>query len=182
MLATRCMNRLVLLALCLLLAGPLCAQKQQHEPLTEKQIDQIAEAGIEPNARLALYTKFVNEHMDVINGLAKRANTEARNHKIASELEDLTALMDELNSNIDTYAERKADIRRSLKALIPAVDRWHQTLRALLAETSFELARKEAIESAQDLADETQRLHSEQNAYFEQHKDEAGQDRWEPHP
>jgi hypothetical protein len=42
------------------------------------------------------------------------------------------------------------------------------------------LARKEAIESGEDLADQAKRLLSEQTDYFAQHKDEQGQDRAEP--
>jgi hypothetical protein len=177
--ATRLIKPLVLLALSLLLAGPLCAQKRQREPLTEKQIDQIAEAGIDPNGRVQLYIKFIGEHMEILSALAKRENSDARNQKISAALEDLTILLDELNSNLDTYTERKADLRKSLKALNPAVAKWQNELRALLPVARFELARKEAIESAQDLHDDAERLLTEQLVYFQDHKDESGQDRWE---
>lgn len=172
---------LALLAIGFLLAGPICAQRQKRDPLTEKQSEQIAEAGINPNERVTLYCKFLSEHVDALNALARRANSDARNRKIAAELEDTTALLDELDSNLDIYAERKADLRKSLKALNEAIPHWQQSLHALLAEAGFELERKEAIESAQELSDDAARLLSEQKAYFQAHKDEAGQDRWEPH-
>jgi len=53
-------------------------------------------------------------------------------------------------------------------------------LRALAGEPGFDVARKEAIESGEDLAGEAQRLLQEQTDYFKQHPDEVGQDRWEP--
>ena len=53
-------------------------------------------------------------------------------------------------------------------------------LRALAGEPGFDLARKEAIESGEDLADQAKRLLQEQTDYFNLHKDEAGQDRAEP--
>jgi hypothetical protein len=59
--------------LCLLVAAPLAAQKQKREPLTEAQIEQIREAGIDPDERVSLYTKFLNERADVLQGLAGRA-------------------------------------------------------------------------------------------------------------
>lgn len=171
---------LVPLAFALVLLPALAAQKEKREPLTQPQIDQIAEAGVNPNARIALYTKFIGEHADGIKALAKRASSDARSRRLSSELEDLTALMDELGENLDTYAERKADIRKSLKALNEALPSWQQILRALAGEPGFDLARKEAIESSEDLLGDAKRILVEQTAYFDAHKDEAGQDRWEP--
>jgi hypothetical protein len=164
----------------LLVLAPLPAQKQKREPLTEAQIDQIAEAGIDPNARVALYTKFLDEHADAIKGLAKRSSSSARSHRLEDALEDFTALMDELGSNLDVYADRKADIRKSLKPLAESTQRWQEMLRILAGEQGFDLARKEAIESGNDLAEQVKRLREEQTAYFNLHKDEAGQDRAEP--
>ena len=88
--------------------------------------------------------------------------------------------MDEDGSNLDTYSERHADIRKALKALTEATDRWLGILRALPGELSFDEARKEAIESGEDLADQAKRLLAEQTEYFNLHKDEQGQDRAEP--
>lgn len=174
------MRILVFIFCCLLVATSLQAQKRKREPLTETQIDKIAEAGIDPNARIALYTQYLNEHADAIKNLTNRAKTDARVSRLNDALEDFTALQDELGDNLDLYSDRKADIRKSLKALTEATPRWQNILRALVGEPGFDLARKEAIESGQDLASQAQRLLQEQTDYFKQHPDEAGQDRWEP--
>jgi hypothetical protein len=88
--------------------------------------------------------------------------------------------MDELGSNLDVFSERHADIRKALKPLNEAIPRWLGMLRALAGEPGFDLSRKEAIESGQDLADQAARLLTEQTEYFKLHKDEKGQDRAEP--
>jgi hypothetical protein len=88
--------------------------------------------------------------------------------------------MDELGSNLDTFSDRRADIRKALKPLTEATPRWLAILNALAGEPGFDLARKEAIESGEDLADQAKRLLSEQTEYFNIHKDEANQDRAEP--
>lgn len=159
---------------------PLAAQHEKRDPLTGPEIEQIREAGIDPVERVKLYTKFVDDHANTIKGLTTRAKSDARARRLDNELQDLTALMDELGSNLDTYTDRKADIRKALKPLTEAVDRWQGILHALLGEPGFDLARKEAIESEEDLADQAKRLLSEQTEYFKLHKDEAGQDRAEP--
>jgi predicted Zn-dependent protease len=174
------MRCFAVMAFCLLAAVPLFAQKEQREPLTGDQIEQIREAGIYPDDRVKLYTKFLDEHAEVIKGLAKRAKSTARSRRLDDELQDFTALMDEFGTNLDTYSDRKADIRKSLKPLPEATQRWLAMLRALPGEPAFDLARKEAIESGEDLADQATRMLQEQTEYFREHKDEQGQDRAEP--
>ncbi|MGO9336721.1 MAG: hypothetical protein ACLPY1_04350 [Terracidiphilus sp.] len=166
--------------LCLFPVVSLFAQKDKPEPLTEAQIEEIREAGIAPDERVSLYTKYTSEHADTIKSLTNRAKSLARAKRIDEELQELTALMDEFGSNLDVFSERHADIRKSLKPLTEATDRWLGILRALPGEPTFDEARKEAIESGEDLADQAKRLLAEQTDYFKLHKDEQNQDRAEP--
>ena len=158
---------------------PLRAQKQQREPLTEAQQDKIAEAGIDPNARIELYTKFINERADVVKGLIKR-HEEERDQRIDSELQDFSALVDELASNLDTYGDRKADIRASLKSLNESIQHWQQILSDLPSRPGFQVSRDDAIDACKDLADQSRQLIVDLSDYFEKHKDERGQERAEP--
>lgn len=171
---------LLLCLLCLVCVRPLAAQKDKPEPLTEVQMEKIRDAGIDPNERVKLYTQFLGEHTDTIKGLTNRRESPARSKRLDDELQNLAALMDELGSNLDTYSDRHADIRKALKPLAEASDHWLTTLRALAGEPGFDLARKDAIEGCEDLADEAKRLLTEQTEYFNLHKDEQGQDRAEP--
>lgn len=156
------------------------AQKEKREPLTGPEIEQIREAGIFPDERVGLYTKFINEHAEAIKALTLRAKSGARAQKLDGELQDLTALMDELGSNLDIYSDRKADIRKALKGLNEAAPRWLGIMRALAGEPGFDLSRKEAIESGEDLTGQAKRMLTEQTDYFNLHKDEKGQERAEP--
>lgn len=176
----RRLRRYLLPGLFVVCAAAAWAQNRERSTLNPKQIEEIREAGIYPVERIKLYTKYVNEHVDAIKALAGRASSAARTQKMDGELQDLTALMDELGSNLDQYSERKADLRKSLKPLNEASQRWLAFLRGLPSERGFELSRKEAIESGQDLAEQAAHLLEEQTAYFKLHKDERGQDRAEP--
>jgi hypothetical protein len=166
--------------LCLFVAAWLPAQKEKREPLTEAQQDQIAEAGIDPAVRVALYVKFLNEHAETIRGLIRRARSAARARRIDDELQDFSSLMDELGDNLDVYSGRKADIRRSLKGLNEGVQTWQGVLHDLPSEPGFELSLKEAIDSSNDLAQLARQITSDQEAYFKAHPDEKNQDRYEP--
>jgi uncharacterized membrane protein YgaE (UPF0421/DUF939 family) len=174
------MRTVTLTLLSLLLAAPVGGQKVKREPLTDTQQEQIAEAGIDPVARVDLYVKFLNERADTIKGLTTRGHSSARSYRLDNELQDLTALMDELGTNLDLYSDRKADIRKSLKGLNESIQRWQSILNGLISEPGFELARRDALESSHDLSEQAKQLTSEQTAYFNLHKDEKGQDRAEP--
>lgn len=172
--------RILIAALISLFAFPLAAQRHQREPLTDKQAQQIAEAGIDPNARIGLYTKFLNDRADAIKVLAARIPSPARAKHLDDDLQDFTALLDELGDNLDTFSDRKADIRKALKPLNEATARWMQILQALAGEPGFAIARRDAIESLEDLTGQAKRMVAEQTQYFNEHKEQRGQDRYEP--
>jgi hypothetical protein len=172
---------LALTLVTILMAAPVAwSQKDQRDPLTQAQVEKIREAGIDPNERIKLYTEYLNDHVNTVKSLTNRGKSEGRAKHLDNELQDVTALMDELGSNLDEYSDRHADIRGALKILADESHQWLITLRALAGEPSFDLSRKEAIEAGDDLADQAQRLLREQDDYFAIHKDEKGQERSEP--
>jgi len=164
----------------LLLVASAHPQKEKREPLTGPQIEEIREAGIDPNKRVSLYTKYLDQHAETIKGLTSRVKSDARARRLDNELQDFTALLDELGSNLDVYFDRKADIRKALKSLNESAPHWLSLLHGLAGEPMFDLARKEAIESAEDLSADAKRMEDEETEYFKIHKDEEGQDRAEP--
>jgi hypothetical protein len=174
------MRTLAAILLSLLVAAPLSAQRRKPEPLNDAQQEQIAEAGIDPVARVDLFVKFLNERADTIKGLIPRGHSAARGSRLDGDLQDFSALMDELGDNLDVFSDRKADIRRSLKPLNEGIERWQAVLKALPSEPAFEISRQDAIESSNDLAGQAKKLTADQTAYFNLHKDQKGQDRYEP--
>jgi Mg2+ and Co2+ transporter CorA len=159
-----------------LLVAPLKAQRQVRDPLTPAQAEEIAKAGIDPNERVHLYTRYLEEHADTIKDLAKRAETPARDNLIANDLEDLADLMDELGSNLDVYSDRKSDIRKTLKPLNDAIQHWQAILNGLPSEPGIDVARTDALDSSNDLVDQAKQMLQDQDQYFKNHKDQAGQD------
>jgi hypothetical protein len=168
--------------LSIMLACAAAAQKQHRQVLNETQIEQIREAGIVPGERIKLYAKFVGERIETVKSLTPRAHSATRSRRLDDELQNITALMDELGSNLDQYGERKADMRVGLKPLNEATPHWREVLSALPSEPGFDLSRKEALDSEKDLADQAAQLLKEQTEYFKEHKDEKGQERAEPKP
>jgi hypothetical protein len=167
----------LLFPLLVLAEDRLYAQHQRTAALTEAETELVAEASVYPNERVKLYDKFLNERADKIKDLTRRPKSSQRVLKLDDALQDFTALMDEMGSNLDQYSDRHSDIRKALKALTDDTPRWLTILRVLPGESGFDLARKEAIESGEELADQASRLLHEQDDYFAIHKDEKNQER-----
>src|SRR5579859_6730967 len=182
MIPDRLMKRTILRTSLLLLSLAtgvisLSAQHVRTAKLSEAEIEEVRESAIFPAIRVKIYTKFIEERASRIKDLTGRPRSAQRVLKLDDALQDLTALMDEMGSNLDQYSDRHSDIRKGLKPLTEAMPRWLSILRTLPGESGFDLARKEAIESGEELSDQATRLLHEQDEYFATHKDEKEQER-----
>src|SRR6201993_1103300 len=116
----------------LLLTMGSVAQAQRHrEPLTQSEIDQIRDASWEPKQRLTLYVQFARARLVKLEQMRSDPKTTDRPRQTHDLLDDFQLLYDELNDNIDTYVDRKDDIRKPLKVIIEADTEFQAKLRAL---------------------------------------------------
>jgi hypothetical protein len=116
----------------LLLAGGSVARAQRHrEPLTQSEIDQIRDASWEPKQRLTLYVQFTRARLVKLEEMRSDPKTKDRARQTHNMLDDFLLLYEELNDNIDTYVDRKDDIRKPLKIVIDADTEFQAKLRAL---------------------------------------------------
>src|ERR1700722_3031553 len=116
----------------LLLTAGSVAQAQRHrEPLTQSEIDQIRDASWEPKQRLTLYVQFARARLVKLEQMRSDPKTTDRPRQTHDLLDDFQLLYDELNDNIDTYVDRKDDIRKPLKTVIEADMEFQAKLRAL---------------------------------------------------
>jgi hypothetical protein len=120
------------LCLALLLAWGTSAEAQRHrEPLTDSEIGQIRDASWEPKQRLTLYVQFTRDRLVKLEQMRSDPKTKDRPRRTHDMLDDLQLLYDELNDNIDTYVDRRDDIRKPLKTIIEADNEFQAKLRAL---------------------------------------------------
>ena len=105
---------------------------QRHrDPLTQPEIDQIRDVSWEPKQRLALYVQFARARLVKLEQMRSDPKTKDRPRQTHDLLDDFQLLYDELNDNIDTYVDRKDDIRKPLKLIIEADTEFQAKLRAL---------------------------------------------------
>jgi ABC-type transporter Mla subunit MlaD len=130
-------------SLLLLLAGSAAAQQKHRDPLTDLEIDQLRDAAQLPVARLKLYVDYARVRLDKLQQVradtkatdTKAADTKAedRGQQTRDALQEFLDIYDELNTNVDTFADRKEDLRKALKPVIEADTEFGSKLRAFRA-------------------------------------------------
>jgi len=147
------------------------AWAQQHrDPFTQPEIDQIRETSWVPEQRLALYVKFARTRLVGLEQMRSDPKTKDRAQQTHDRLDDFLLIYDELNDNIDTYVDRKNDIRKPLKVIIDADTEFDAKLRALRdaagvgAEEAkqYEFVLTNALDTIDSSADDHRKLLAEQ--------------------
>src|SRR5215475_12404316 len=124
------MKLLRFVAIIAFLAPVLYAQRHR-DPLTQSEIDQVRDTSWEPKMRLPLYVQFARVRLDKLDQVRSDPKVKDRSRQTHDLLDDFQLLYDELNDNIDTYVDRRDDIRKPLKAIIDADTEFQSKLRAL---------------------------------------------------
>jgi chromosome segregation ATPase len=146
--------------------------QDQNDPLTEDEIQQIRDNKTNPNERIKLYIKFIDQRLDGIKDLSGKGKSETEKAEVRAKLEEFTRLCDELQDNLDTYDSAHADIRKALKDLVADTAKWPQALNAAGSDPSYDFSHKTALEAAQSATDEARQMSISQDVYFQTHKDE----------
>ena len=135
---------------CLLLAAPLCAQR---DFLTSDEIDKIKDAQ-EPAARLKLYAQFAKQRVELVQNLMKKEKA-GRSIMIHNALDDYSKILDAIDDVTDDallhsrdVAPGLADVASVEKQTLPILQKLQDSQPRDLTRYDFVL--KQAIESTQD--------------------------------
>lgn len=155
---------------------PIAVQAQRNrDPLSSQESDEVAEFRDRPNDRVKLFRKFLQARIDTIKSIGPNPATDDRKAELRAKYQEFTHIADELQDNLDTFDQAHADIRKSLKDLVPDTEKWIAILNQPSHGGEFDdFSRKTALEAAQSTNDEAEKLYKSQKEYFEQHKDERG--------
>jgi septal ring factor EnvC (AmiA/AmiB activator) len=114
-----------------LLLGCSASANRRRDPLNQQEVDQLRDTAQEPDQRLKLYIKFARSRLDTIEQVRSDPKATDRAQQTHDRLQDFVDVYDELNDNVDTFADRKSDLRKALKAVIDADTEFQARLRAL---------------------------------------------------
>jgi Mg2+ and Co2+ transporter CorA len=105
--------------------------ERRRDPLTQLEVDQLRDTAQEPDLRLKLYVKFARLRLEAVDKARSDPKVADRVQETRDRLQDFLDVYDELNDNIDTFADRRNDIRRVLKNIIEADNEFQARIRAL---------------------------------------------------
>ena len=150
-------------------AIPAFGQKRR-DPLTQTEIAQVRDTSWEPKLRLPLYVQFARTRLVKLEDVRNDPKTKDRARQTHDLLDDFQLLYDELNDNVDTYVDRRDDIRKPLKTIIDADTEFQAKLRALkdAADVSraeaqqYEFVLTNAIETVDSATEDHKKLLSDQ--------------------
>lgn len=158
------------LCLAVFLAGSWAMAQRHRDPLTPPEIDQIRDTSWEPRQRLGLYVQFARTRLVKLEQMRSDSKTTNRARQTHDLLDDFQLLYDELNDNIDTYVERKDDIRKPLKLIIEADTEFQAKLRALKDQAGvkpeefqqYEFVLSNVLDTVDSSADDHKKLLADQ--------------------
>ena len=153
----------------------------RHASLTPAEADQLRDTAMEPDQRLKLFVKFTRARLASLEQMRSDPKVTDRGKQTHDQLEEFLALYDELNDNVDTYAGRKNDIRKPLKAVIEADTEFQAKLRALKDAAGiqeheakeYEFVLSNAIDAVDSGADDHRKLLAEEEEAAKHKKKKA---------
>jgi hypothetical protein len=172
----------------LMMVGSALAPAQVHhgDPLTDAEVDKIRDAAQLPDERLKLYIEFARARLEKMQQVHADTKASDREAQTRSALEDFVDIYDELDTNVDTYADRGSDLRKALKPVIEADTEFGAKLRAFKSSLADSKEARDddfllssALEAVDSGAKDHRDLLAEQEAAFkhkkkQEHKDNSG--------
>ena len=122
--------KMVQAVLILSLLAPAWGQRR-GDPLNPVEADQLRDAAQDPTERLKLYIEFARTRLASLEKMRADPKVTDRAQQTHDLLQNFLDVYDEMNDNIDTFVERKSDLRKPLKAVIDADSEFQAKLRAV---------------------------------------------------
>jgi hypothetical protein len=176
----------VWVSLLLLISTPIFAQQQKRDPLSDLEVDKIRDAAQTPDVRLKLYIEFARTRLDRLQQAKIDQKAENRDDQMRNALQDFVDIYDELDENVDTFADRGNDLRKALKPVIEADTEFGAKLRAFKASMAssrdeaakFDFLAGSALQAVDDGAKNHRDLLAEQEETFKNKKEkDKGKDK-----
>src|SRR6476646_3725384 len=161
-----------------LAAFPAVAEQHHRDPLNDLEIDKLRDTAQEPEARLKLYVEFARTRLENLEKVRTDEKVQNRDELTRDALQDFLDVYDELNTNVDTYADRGDDLRKALKPVIEADTEFGSKLRAFKSEgtsthedpKSYAFLLGSALEAIDESAKDHRDLLAEQEELFKHKK------------
>jgi hypothetical protein len=137
--------------------------------MSDGEVESLREAAYVPLDRIVAYEKILDSRASRLDSLLR-----ARRHVNFPEdlhdlLDQMAAIADELNDNLDEYRAHHRDVRKGLPKLVQETDRWTKALQAAPEDAENKVIHKLAVDAVEDVRVQAKEMGPELDAYFKEH-------------
>jgi hypothetical protein len=155
--------------LALFLLAPRVTAQRNEATLSEGEVEQLRDSAYIANDRIMVFIKIINVRIKSLEDLYAKPRRPGREQDTHDLLEQFSSLANELSDNLDDYSDRHRDIRKALPKLIEATERWGTAIRTPADNDAYNVSRKIALESLQDVRQQAGEVLEEQKTWFAAH-------------
>jgi hypothetical protein len=150
----------------------------RHDPLTDPEIDQLRDTAQDADLRLKLYIAFARARLATLEQVRADLKITDKPQATHDGLQAFVDVYDELNDNVDTFADRKSDLRKVLKAVVEADTEFQARLRALKSTAQgrkedskvYDFVLADALDAVDKSVGDHRQMQEEQAEYWKHHK------------
>jgi len=164
---------LCLIGVTLSVSPRLSRAQASDNTMTAAEIEKVREAAYVPTDRIEVFIKILDSRAKSIDGLLSGRRKPGREQDLHDLFDQVSAIADELNDNLDDYAPKHRDLRKVLPKLLEATERWATSLRAAPDDPAYKVVRKIAVDAVLDVHEAAATLQTDQVAYFKAHPEAA---------
>jgi DNA-binding ferritin-like protein len=154
-----------------LTVGTLFAQSRR-DPLTERQIEDVREAGDQPLERIKLFVGYVDERAKEIHSINADRGAQNKPGRLHNLYDEFTRLSDELQDNMDNFNEQHADLRKVLKEIVDKTGEWTTVLNEPPSNPQYDFMRKSSLDANQSAHETAVQMLADEVKYFAEKKKE----------
>jgi hypothetical protein len=154
----------------MLLAMVTMLAQSKKDPLNDRQIEEVREAGDQPPERIKLFVGYVDDRAKEINSLSKDSGAQNRAARIHNLMDEFTRLSDDLQDNMDNFDEQHADLRKILKEVVTKTTEWTTVLNEPPPHPQYDFMRKSALDANQTAHDAAVQMLADEEKYFAEKK------------
>lgn len=163
------MRRLALSLLLFTLFAPYALAQRGEASLTEGEIEQLRDSAYIASDRVIVFIKLIDVRIKSMQDMYAKPRRPGREQDTHDLLEQFASLADELSDNLDDYGPRHRDIRKALPKLVEATERWATAIKSPPDNDIYNVSRRIALESVQDLREQATEMTEEQKTWFAAH-------------
>jgi hypothetical protein len=143
--------------------------QMQEDALSAGEVEKLRDTAYFPPQRVEAFIGFLNQRTGEIDKLTTGKRKPGREEDIHDQMAEFNSIGSDLDDNLEEYGKLHRDIRKVLPKLLSALERWGTVLRTPPDHEAYNVERKLALDTLDDLRDTAKRLVEEQKAWFLAH-------------